>query len=94
MEGVGGSGDSRRFSGLRSSAAFCEIERSRDDRLAVDYHNLIVGDRMFGVAIGRDSSVLHEIRRGILFGALALVQDHFDMHAPLVGIDKGFGNRG
>ena len=36
--------------------------------------------------------MLHEVGGTVLLRSLALVQDDFDLHAPLMGIDQGFGD--
>ena len=74
------------FGGLR------EVEAAGDDRRAVDHHDLVVGDGVLGVDLDRDTRVQHEVRRRILLCSLALVENHLNLDAPLMGIDQGLGD--
>ena len=65
-----------------------EVEAARNDGLAVDDHDLVVGDGVLGVDLRGDAGVNHEVRRRILLGPLALVEDDLNLDAPLVGIDR------
>jgi hypothetical protein len=38
--------------------SFCEIEASRDHNLPIDDHDLVMGNGVFGVDVGRNSGIL------------------------------------
>ncbi len=49
--------DGRQVSGILFLGGLSEVERSRNHRGPVDDHNLVVGNGMFVVDIGRDAGV-------------------------------------
>ena len=70
-----------------------EIERPRDDNLAVDDHHLVMGDGVGGVDLCRYPLVGEEVGGGVFLRALALVEDDLDLDASCVGIKQRLGNR-
>lgn len=70
-----------------------KIERTSQDFVSVNHHDFIVGNGVFGVNKGRDSGMGHEVRRRILHGALAFVQNHLNLHPAFVSINQRIGNR-
>lgn len=64
-----------------------EIERPRNDGLAVDHHDLVMGNGVLGVDLDRDARIMNEIRRRVFLALLAFIQNDFDLHPSLVGID-------
>src|SRR5215467_11201772 len=69
-----------------------EVEGSRDDRLAVDDHDLVVGDGVPAVDQGGDARMGEEVRRGILGARLLAIQDHLHVDAATVGRGEGAGD--
>jgi hypothetical protein len=65
-------------------------------RPIVDNHELIMRDGMVGVAHREYALVGQEVGRGVLRGALALIEDDLDPHAACVGVEQrgGDGCRG
>ena len=78
----------RFLSGLR------EIERPRQNYLPVNDHDFVVGDCVLRVDEHGDSRVGHEVRRGILLGALALIQDHANGDTTFERLNKCLSNWG
>jgi len=70
-----------------------EVEAARDYPDAVDDHDLVVSNRMFGVDERLDPSSGNEIGGRILFRALAFVQDHLNLDSSIVSIDQGLRYR-
>ena len=60
-----------------------EIERPRNDGLAVDHHDFVVGYGVLGVDLDRNARVLYEICRRVFLALLGFVQNDFDLDAPL-----------
>ena len=71
-----------------------EVERAGDYDRPVDDDDLVVGDGMPGVDVGRDAGVRQKGGRRVLLGLLALVEDCLDLHAAPVGLEQGLGDRG
>ncbi len=78
--------DDQEVLGVVVLGPFGEIEGARDDHTRVDYHDVVVGDLMLGVDPGADTRVGEEVGGGVFLGPLALIEDHLDPHAPLVGV--------
>jgi hypothetical protein len=62
-----------------------EVEASRDDGFAVDDDDFVKGNGVFRVDHGRHALIGQKIGRGILLGALALVEDDLYLDAAPVG---------
>jgi hypothetical protein len=48
---------------------------------------------MIGINLRRRALLGQEVGRGVLFGALALIEDHLHLYAAFVGIEQRFGDR-
>ncbi len=73
-----------------------EIEAAGDHDLAVDHHDLVVGDGMGAVDQDRDSDIIEEICTAVLVGAIAFIQDCMDLYAALMSFQERLcdGSRG
>lgn len=71
-----------------------EVKATRYHRGPVDNHKLVVGNSVLGVDQGRDASMGDEICRRVFLATLAIVQNHPNVNATLMGIYQGLGNRG
>ena len=83
-----------RFSALLSSAALVKLKLPVMTVCAVDDHDLVVGDGVLGVDQRRDARVQQEVGREYFSVRWLLSRMTCDLHAPLVGIDQGLGDRG
>jgi len=61
--------------------------------MAVNHHDFIVGDGVLGINESRDVGVEQKVCFAVSLCALAFVEDDGHIHAALVGVNKGFGNR-
>ena len=71
-----------------------EVERAGDHDRPVNEDDLVVGDSVLVVDVGRDAGVRQKGRRRVLLGLLALVENRLDFHAAPVGFEQGLGDRG
>jgi len=85
--------DDEQVFGILRLRRLCEVERPRDDDLAVDYHDLVVRDRVNGINPGRNASMDQKGHAAITFRTLALVEDYPHVHTPVVGGLEGTGDR-
>jgi hypothetical protein len=67
---------------------FREIETPRDEGLAVDDDDLVMGNGMLGINLRGYALVGQEIGRGVFFGALALIEDDLYPDTPSVGLSS------
>lgn len=70
-----------------------EVKRPGDNRLSVDNHNLIVGDGMGRINIGRDANVSQEGGGGVFLGPLAFIHNGLNLYPPFMGSKEGLGYR-
>ena len=66
-----------------------EVKGPGYHRLSVYDHDLVMGDGMGRINIGRNSHISQEGSRCVFLGSLALVHNGFNFDSPLVGIKAG-----
>jgi len=71
----------------------CEIERAGDDDRTVDEDDLVVGNGVLFVDVGRDAGMRQKGRRRVPLGLLTLVEDRLDLYAAFVGLEERLRDR-
>ena len=69
-----------------------KVKRPGNDRLPIQYHDLIMGNGMAGVNVCWNPDVGEECCPGIVILLLASVEDDLDFDPSLVGFEKGLGD--
>ena len=85
--------DHKQVLGVVLFRRFREVEAAGDDRRLVDDHELVVSDGMSRVDVRGDGRMGGEVCGAILFLPLRPVKDDLNMHASLMRINKGRGDR-
>lgn len=75
--------------GIRLFRSRREVEGAGDDHLAVEDHDLVVGDGVFRVDSRGHAAIVQEVGHGILPGFLAVVEDDVDLDSSLVRTEQG-----
>jgi hypothetical protein len=70
-----------------------EIEAPRKDRVAVDDHDLVVGNGVPGIDPHGNAGMVKESRRRIVRGAITAVENNFHLDPPPVSVHQCFGDR-
>lgn len=71
-----------------------EVEGAGDHDRPVDKDDLVMGDSVLGIDIGRNAGIHQKSGRRVLPGLLTLIKDHFDLDPPLVRVEQGLCDRG
>ena len=69
-----------------------EIKRSGDHRVPIDDHDFVMRNAVGGVDEDRNRGVSEEGRERLPLAALGLIEDRFDLHASLMGVDQRLGD--
>ena len=92
--GEGGILNDQQILSVAALGRFREIKRPSQNSFSINHHDLVVRDCVSCVDVGGNVGVCHEIRRGILAGEVAFIEDHLDVDAALSGVHQGFGDGG
>ena len=85
--------DDENVFGIVVLGSLCKVIAARYDGLLVDYHDLVVCDGMLIVDECLDAGMGGKVSGAVLLASLGLVQNDFNVHAPLVGVNQRPGNR-
>ena len=74
-------------------SCFGEVEAAGNHRLPVNDHHLVVSDRVPVIDEDRDTGIGQKGSSGVPLGALALVQNRYDLQSALVCLHESLGDR-
>jgi hypothetical protein len=72
---------------------FCEVERPCDNGFSVDDHDLVVGDCMDSINLGRYTSLDKTLSDRVFLRFLALIQKNLNSGSPFMRSHQSIGDR-